>query len=79
MSEFRPISIRRADIEALDESVEALFRAGERTLALKLGALALRARGSTGFHHPSFVCDVDESAGVAEVVEISGYSRKAGA
>lgn len=80
MSEFRAVSVRAGDIETLEEAMEALYRAHDNTLALRLGALALRLREASGFHHERvFACDVDESAGMAEIVELNCFSRRVGA
>ena len=66
------VLIQQQDIADLDDVVHALFRAREHTLAIRMGALVLRLRGQV---QPEFRCHIDESAGLAEVVELHKYSR----
>ena len=67
------VTIIARDILDLEDAMAALYRAHANAEAIRLGALALRLRGEFG----AFRCEVDESAGLAEVVELNGYSRKA--
>lgn len=60
------------DIADLDDAVHALFRAREHTLAIRMGALVLKLRGQV----EGFRCEIDESAVLAEVIELNGHSRK---
>ncbi len=74
MSGRHKVTILPSDLADLEDIIYALYRSRESLLAVRLGALVLRWREETGV----FACDgVDESAGLAEVVELSGYSRKA--
>ena len=59
------------DIPALEAGGVALMRDGDSTNGLRLLALALLIRNMQGV----FACDIYESAGMAEVVELR--SRKA--
>lgn len=80
MSDFRATSIFPDDLETLEAAGALLFRHHENTAGIRLLALALRLREQTGFRKAGvmFACDdIDESAGMAEVVELHGYSRKA--
>ncbi len=61
------------DILDLEDAAAALYRAGAYTEAICISAKALRWRGEL----EAFRCDIDESAGMAEVIELNGYSRKA--
>ncbi len=67
------VTITPQDILDLEEAMAALYRAQANAEAIKLGALALRFRGEI---LATFNCNVDESAGLAEVVELNGWSRK---
>ncbi len=69
---FRRVTISEQDVHDLEDALTALYRAHANHEAIRMGALALRFRSLGGF-----ACDVDESAGLAEVVELNGYSRKA--
>ncbi len=66
-------TILPSDLDDLEDMVYAFYRQHESLLAVRLAEKVLRWRGETGV----FACDVDESGGMAEVVELSGYSRKA--
>lgn len=59
------------DIVAMEKAGEFLFRHHESTVALEVLTIALRLRQSIGF-----ACNVDESAGMADVIELQGYSRR---
>ena len=64
------------NLGVMDEATQALFVPRNNACAIALGAVTLRLREQLG---PVFACNVDESAGMAEVVELHGYSRKVGA
>ena len=67
------VSITTQDILDLEEAMAALYRAHANVEAIRMGALALRFRGEFG----AFRCEhIDESGGMAEVIELNGYSRK---
>ncbi len=66
-------TITPQDILDLEDAMAALYRAHANTEAFRMGALALRFRGECV---ATFNCNVDESAFMAEVIELSGYSRK---
>ena len=68
-------TITYQDIVTLEEAIYALARANDPA-AWRLGALSLRLREETGTRYPNiFRCEPDESAGMAEVVELHGWSR----
>ena len=74
---MRAVFITDADILAIENAGYSLYRAKEDSQALTLHALALRFRSELGIGlHDEFRCDVDESAGMAEVVELKGYSKR---
>lgn len=58
-------------IRALEKGGDALMRIGDSEAAKTLYAEALRH-----MPHVEFRCNVDESAGMAEIHELSYYSRK---
>ena len=66
-------TITPQDILDLEDAMAALYRAHANAEALRMGALALRFRGE---YLATFNCNVDESAGMAEVIELNGYSRR---
>ncbi len=66
---FRRVTISDQDVHDLEDAVHALYRAHANDEAVRM----LRLLGEIR----AFRCDVDESAGMAEVVELNGYSRKA--
>ncbi len=66
-------TITLLDILDLEDAAAELYRAHAYTEAICISAKALRWRGEL----EAFRCDIDESAGLAEVVELNGYSRKA--
>lgn len=74
MSEFRTIAVDSETVRLIEIAGERLLREGEYYRGTKLLAfvLAWRALGRT----VEFRCDIDESAGMAEVVELQGWSRK---
>lgn len=65
-------TITPRDILDLEEAAAALYRAHANDDALRLAALALRFRGEFG----AFRCDVDESSGMAEVIELHAWSKQ---
>ncbi len=65
-------TITPQDILEIEEAVYALYRNGENGIAVRMAAIALRKRGELS----GFVCEIDESAGMAEVIELNGYSRR---
>ncbi len=69
---FRRVTISEQDIADLEAAMAALYRAHANAEAIRLGALSLRFRGEGDF----LACEVDESAGLAEVVELNGYSKR---
>lgn len=82
MSERRFVAISRYDVVDVENAGYALRREGLERLALRMFSLALLMRANTGFLPPerdTFACDVDESAGMAEVVDMHEFSRKVGA
>ena len=67
-------TITLLDILDFETAAAALYRAGAYTEAICISAKALRWRGEL----EAFRCEnIDESGGMAEVVELNGYSRKA--
>ena len=52
----------------------AALREGDQEIGTKLLAIALAWKYAPAV---SFACDIDESAGMAEVFEMHGHSRKA--
>ncbi len=65
-------TITLLDILDLEDAAAALYRANAYTEAICISAKALRWRGEL----EAFRCDIDESAGMAEVVELHDYSRR---
>lgn len=57
----------------IEDLGKALMREGQTETATKLFAIALSWKVAPIVR---FGCNVDESAGMAEVVELQGYSRK---
>lgn len=66
----RLISVTESQIAAIEQvGLDLIRQKDERASTLLSVVLAYRcARG--------FVCDVDESAGMAEVAELNGYSKR---
>ena len=60
-------------IDAIEKLGYALYRDREYRLGTKVLALVLHWRGPSSL---GFTCDVDESAGLAEVIELRGWSKK---
>ncbi len=65
-------TITLLDILDLEDAAAALYRANAYTEAICISAKALRWRGEL----EAFRCDIDESAGLAEVVELNGWSKR---
>jgi hypothetical protein len=72
--------ITRSDIITLENAGETLYRLGQNQLAIAVFALCLRELKEMNSNLDAvglaFLCDIDESAGMAEVVELNTYSRK---
>ena len=75
MSEFRNGAITAADIELIERAGYRAHRAHDSDEGLALHTLALRLRSTSGLW-PGFHCDVDESAGMAEIVDLHDFSKK---
>ena len=73
MSEIRTVPLSREQMEFLEELGFELGRERKHHLATKVLAIALAWRGAPTLR---FECDIDESAGMAEVVELHGYSKR---
>ncbi len=67
-----PDERKAQDILEIEEAVYALYRSCENDIAVRMAAIALRKRGELS----GFRCDVGESAGMAEVIELNGYSKR---
>jgi len=66
-------TITLLDILDLEDAAAALYRAHAYTEAICISAKALRWRGEL----EAFRCDIgDESGGMAEVVELNGWSKR---
>ena len=80
MSEFRNLRLCFEDIEAMEKAGEELMRSHKAAQGLNVLTVALRLRQEWQMYEPlpvaSFVCHVDESAGLADVVEMHGHSRR---
>ena len=77
MSEFRHMPICFEDIEEMEREGEELMRLNRAGLGVKALARSLRLRQEWSMHEPlAFACDVDESAGMADVVEMHDQSRR---
>ena len=70
----RTVYIEDEDVLAIEAGAEAAIRGGDIETWKKLAVLALKWKFNG---EEVFACHVDESAGLAEVVELRGYSRKA--
>jgi hypothetical protein len=67
------------DLETLETCGELLIREGHSAPGVRLLAICLRLREQTQLYAAEqvFMCDdIDESAGLAEIHELHGYSRK---
>lgn len=78
MSEFRYMTLCAEDLEDLERAGKSLLRHHETTFGIRLLGIVLRLREQSGFCAADqvFMCDVDESAGMADVVEIHSHSWK---
>ena len=65
-------TLNREDVDMLELAGVTLLRHHENEIGTRLLARALLLRSQQMFR-----CDIDESAGMAEVVELQSYSRKA--
>lgn len=74
MNELRTIAVDSETVALIELQGERLLREGENYRATKLLAFVLgwRALG----RRVEFRCDIDESAGLAEVVDIGTYYGK---
>lgn len=72
MTELRTVAIDSETIAVIEAMGERLLRQQEPELAFKLLALCLGWKSAPA----SFHCDIDESAELADVVELRGYSRR---
>jgi len=74
------VFVTAQDIQAIEDAGYSLYRAGEDTQALTLHALALRLRSLGGiWPKQEFHCEVDASAGMADVVDLHDFSKRVGA
>lgn len=74
MTDLRTVAIDYETIQTIESVGEDLLRQDDPDRGLRLLTLVLtwRSLGKREFH-----CDdIDESAGLADVVELNGYSRK---
>ncbi len=67
-----PDERKAQDILEIEEAVFALYRSHENSIASRMAAIVLRKRGELN----GFRCDIDESAGMAEVVELHRWSKQ---
>lgn len=65
------VLVSQDDIELIEAGAFALQRERKSIEAVRLLAFCLRLRSEVGF-----ACHVDESAGMAEVVELQQWSTK---
>lgn len=68
-------ALSREDVALIESAGKALLRKRENDLGLRVLGLALVLRSQQGW----FACDVDESAGLAEIVDLHDFSKKVGA
>jgi hypothetical protein len=71
----RPVSLSREDIIAIEKAAVALMYGGNQKDGTYLLSRCLVWRSDSGVGG-AFRCDIDESAGMAEVVELHGHSRR---
>lgn len=77
MSEFRHLKVCMEDIEAIEKAGEELMRSSKPSEGLSVLTIALRLREAWRlFDPPAFACDIDESAGMADVIELHGHSTR---
>lgn len=80
MSELRSVAVSAEQIATIESVGQDLLRQGDATRGLALLALCLAWRSVGIVIAPArFQCEPDESAGLAEVVDLHSYSRKVGA
>jgi hypothetical protein len=72
----RPVSLSREDILAIEKAAEAQIAHGGVKEGFYLLSRCLTWRYDAGIGGEPFRCHVDESAGMAEVVELHGHSRR---
>lgn len=72
----RPVTLTREDIVAIEEAAHARITAGAIAEGFQLLGRCLAWRYESGIAGEVFTCIPDESGGLAEVVELRGYSRK---
>lgn len=79
MTDLRTVAIDYETIQCIESVGEDLLRQQDNDRGLRLLTLVLtwRTLGKRGQGNLEriFECDVDESAGLAEVVELHNYSR----
>jgi hypothetical protein len=76
----RPVLVDEHDLGVIDEAMQALFRAHRTVNAVALGSVCLRLRRQyAALETRAFRCEPDESAGLAEVVELHDYAKRVGA
>jgi hypothetical protein len=78
MTSSRMATVYLDDLETLETCGELLIREGHSAPGVRLLAICLRLREQTQLYAAEqvFACNPDESAGLAEVHELHGYSRK---
>lgn len=79
MKDVRAVPIDALQADLIEEIGLELLRKGDRDRATQLLTVYLAwkvSRPARVADIPAFRCNVDESAGMAEVVELHGYSRK---
>ena len=80
MSEFRNLRLCFKDIEAMEKAGEELMRSHKATQGLAILVVALRLRQEWQMHEPlAFACNVDESAGMAEIHDLHDFCKRVGA
>lgn len=74
---FRHLKVCFEDIEALEKAGEELMRSSKPSEGLNVLTVALRLRQEWALYEPpAFACDVDESAGMAEVTDLHDFSKR---
>ena len=69
-----PLDIEQARL--IEEVGKELLGAGDPRATKLLTIYLAWTYSPEALYHREFHCDVDESAGMAEVVQLQGYSRK---
>jgi hypothetical protein len=72
----RPVSLSREDILAIEKAAEAQIAHGGVKEGFYLLSRCLSWRFDAGISGEPFRCHIDESAGLAEVVELHQHSRR---